>query len=262
MNEESLFSLRNPWFRAGVGAAVAVFVVSAIIGFVWLPSAQSDPGFQGLWNAICSAAGVARDWHPGGSIVPPRYKTSEVELTPHMLDGATRLSIGRGATLSLRCTMCHGPQGISYANSPNLAGQYAGAIYKELEDFRSGARTSAVMSPMVADLSDNDMRDVAAYYASLPPPRPVQGTAPAIVVFGAPLRNIPACATCHGDIDHTTGAPLLDGLPAAYTQAQLAAFANGSRHNDFSEQMRNIARNMTPEEIDASAAWYASLQRR
>jgi len=262
MNDESLFSFRNRWLRAGVGATVAVFIVSAAIGFVWLPSAQTDPQFQGIWNAICSAAGVARDWHPVGSIVPPGYKTSEVELTPHMLDDATRLSIGRGATLSQRCTMCHGAQGISEADSPNLAGQYANAIYKQLQDFRSGARVSAVMSPRVNNLSDQDMRDLAAYYASLPPPPRVRGLAPSIVVYGAPMRNIPACATCHGDIDHTTGAPLLDGLPADYTKAQLAAFADGSRHNDFSEQMRNIARNMTPDEIEASAAWYASLERR
>jgi len=262
MNDDSLFSLRNPWFRLSVGACVVVFVVSAAIGFIWLPSAKSDPQFQGVWNAICSAAGVARQWHPVGSIIPPGYKTSQVELTPHELDDATRLSIGRGATLSLRCTMCHGPQGISEANSPNLAGQFASVIYKQLLDFQSGARVSAVMSPMARDLSDQDMRDLAAYYASLPPPPQIRGLAPSIVVYGAPLRNIPACAACHGDIDHTTAAPLLDGLPAAYTKAQLAAFADGTRHNDFSEQMRNVARNMTPDEIDAAAAWYASLPRR
>ncbi|MEM5448831.1 c-type cytochrome [Paraburkholderia guartelaensis] len=257
MSDERLFSFRNVWFRAGVGTAIVVFVVSVLIGFIWLPSAKSDPYFQGIWTAICSAAGVPRDWHPVGSAVPPGYPLSQVELTPHMLDGATTLSVGRGATLALRCTMCHGPRGISMANSPNLAGQFAIVVFKELHDFQTGARQNAVMSPMARDLSDQDMRDLAAYYASLQPIAHLHGGAPAIVAHGAPLRNIPACASCHGGVDSKIGSPWLDGLPAAYTKAQLLAFANGTRHNDISEQMRNIARNMTPEEIDAAAAWYA-----
>lgn len=257
MSDERLFTLRNVWFRAGVGATLLALVAAALIGFVWLPSAQTDPQFQGIWNAICSAAGVPRQWYQVGTPVTPGYKVSTVELTPHMLDDATTLSIGRGATLSLRCTMCHGPRGMSEANSPNLAGQFASVVYKELQDFQSGARKNAVMSPMAQNLSDQDMRDLAAYYASLPPAARIRGDAPVIVAEGAPLRNIPACATCHGGVDHKVGSPWLDGLPAVYTKAQLAAFADGTRHNDISEQMRNIARNMTPEEIDAAAAWYA-----
>lgn len=89
-------------------------------------------------------------------------------LTPDTFAAANSLSIGRGATLSLRCTMCHGPQGLSYANSPNLAGQYEDVVYKELRDFQSGARVNPVMSPMARNLSDEDMKDLAAYYASLP----------------------------------------------------------------------------------------------
>lgn len=257
MNEESLFSLKNAWFRAAVGLTIVCFVISALIGFVWLPSVKSDPQFQGIWNAICSAAGVPRQWHPVESAVPPTVKLSRVELESHLFDDASGLSIGRGATLALRCTMCHGPHGISEANSPNLAGQSATVVYKQLQDFQSGARVSAVMSPMSRDLSDQDMRDIAVYYASLKPAAPVRGDAPAIVAVGAPLRNIPACASCHGGVDHKIGSPWLDGLPAAYVKAQLAAFADGSRHNDISEQMRNIARNMTPEEIATAAAWYA-----
>jgi cytochrome c553 len=157
--------------------------------------------------------------------------------------------------------MCHGPQGMSEANSPNLAGQYATVVYKELQDFQSGARQNAVMSPMARNLSDQDMRDLAAYYASLPRVASIRGEMPGIVEHGAPLRNIPACAACHGGVDHKTGSPWLDGLPAAYTKAQLTAFASGARRNDISEQMRNIARNMTPDEIDAAATWYAGQPR-
>ncbi|TKC86325.1 c-type cytochrome [Trinickia terrae] len=265
MSEERLFSWRNPWFRASVGATAAVFVLSVLVGFVWLPSAQRDAQFQGLWNAICSAAGVPQNWLAESEPVAPQVKLSQVVLTPQLLAGATPLSVGRGATLALRCTMCHGEHGMSGANSPNLAGQYALAIYKQLQDFQSGARTNAAMSPMALNLSGQDMRDLAAYYASMPRPvrvdDPADSGAPGIVVHGAPLRNVPACAACHGDIDNKAGSPWLDGLPAAYTQAQLRAFASGERHNDISGQMRNIARNMTPEEMGEAAAYYASLPR-
>jgi cytochrome c553 len=66
------------------------------------------------------------------------------------------------------CTMYHGPRGVSDARTPNLAGQYPPAIYKQLRDFQRGERNSATMSPLVANLSDQDMRDLAAYYAYLP----------------------------------------------------------------------------------------------
>ncbi len=66
MSDERLFSLKNPWFTASVGATLGVALVSALIGFVWLPSVQRDAPFQGIWNAICSAAGVPRTWLAGG----------------------------------------------------------------------------------------------------------------------------------------------------------------------------------------------------
>lgn len=264
MSDERLFSLRNVWFRAGVGATIVVFVAAVLIGFVWLPSAKSDPQFQGIWNAICSAAGVPRQWHPVESAVAPDYKVSTVELTPHMLDGATSLSIGRGATLALRCTMCHGARGVSAANTPNLAGQYAASIYKEMQDFQSGARTSAVMAPMVMGLSDQDLRDLSLYYASLPraPSPSARETSPSldIVAVGSPMRNIAPCGSCHGSLENKLGAPWLSPQPRVYLKSQLEAFASGKRHNDISGQMRNIARHMTPDEIDASAAYYAGSQ--
>jgi cytochrome c553 len=263
MSNERLFSFRNPWFRASVGATVAALVFSVVVGFIWLPSVQRDAQFQGIWNAICSAAGVPQQWFSGRAPVEPKVQLSKVEVTPQLLSDTSQLSIGRGATLALRCTMCHGEHGISQANSPNLAGQYAIVIYKQLQDFQSGARTNAVMSPMAVNLSDQDMRDLAVYYASLPRPFPQHGIyvagAPGIVVHGAPLRNIPACAACHGGVDHKAGSPWLDGMPAAYTLAQLQAFASGARHNDISGQMRNVARNMTPDEMSAAANYYASL---
>lgn len=117
---------------------------------------------------------------------------------------------------------------------------------------------------MVAALSDQDMRDVAAYYAYLPKPRiaalPKAVPMPSIVSHGSPMRNIASCASCHGGIDYKAGSPWLEGLPKAYTRGQLTAFADDTRHNDINQQMRNIARNMTPDEIDAAAEYYAGTQ--
>ncbi|AJY07548.1 c-type cytochrome [Burkholderia sp. SIMBA_043] len=256
--EARLFSLRNRWFTVSVGLTVAVAGVSALIGFVWLPSAQTDPQFKGLWNAICSAAGVPQQWLVSQPVVSST-KTSTAVLTPQTFAGTDGLSIGRGATLSLRCTMCHGPQGLSFANSPNLAGQYESVVYKQLKDFQSGARTNAVMTPMATNLSDQDMKDLAAYYASLPRVRvgASAGPAPAIVATGSPMRNIAPCASCHGAAENKLGAPWLEGEPLVYIRQQLLAFAAGERHNDTSEQMRNVARHMTRDEIEAAAKFYS-----
>ncbi|SAL34968.1 cytochrome c, class I [Caballeronia sordidicola] len=267
MNEERLFSLRNRWFTVTVGGMLALVLLSAGIGFIWLPSAQKDQPFQGVWNAICSAAGVPQQWLRISAATPvPLTQTSLVAMTPQLLGAPSSASIGRGATLALRCTMCHGAVGVSDANTPNLAGQFSSVIYKQLLDFQSGARRNAVMSPMVANLSDQEMRDLSAYYAYLPKPVASRSDAqtpvsmPDIVAHGAPMRNIASCASCHGGIDHKAGTPWLEGMPYAYTKGQLQAFADGTRHNDISEQMRNVARNMTAEEIDAAARFYAGVQ--
>ena len=258
--EERLFSLRNRWVTISVGLTAGVAIVSILIGFVWLPSVHTDSQFTGIWNAICSAAGVPQRWYVSAPVTS-RLKTSDVIVTPTMFSQADPLAIGRGATLAQRCSMCHGPQGISQASSPNLAGQYETVIYKQLKDFRSGARTNAVMSPMVATLTEQDMRDLAAYYAylpKLPGYHPASQPVPLVVASGSPLRNIAPCASCHGAADHKTGAPWLEGEPIVYIRAQLQAFAAGDRHNDIGQQMRNVARQMTAAEIEAAARYYSS----
>ena len=260
MSAERLFSVRNPWFATGVGVTIVVAALSAIGGLILLPLAQPDLRLSGIWDAICSAAGVPRAQSNATPILPD-FKTSNVVVTSEMLSRPSAFSIGRGATLAQRCAICHGPQGVSDANSPNLAGQYAGAIYKELNDFKTGARVNGVMTPFAANLSDQDILDLAAYYSYLPQAPRGDSTAartPLIVVTGAPMRNIAPCGSCHGGLDAKAGSPRLGGQSAVYIKAQLQAFASGARRNDISQQMRNIARQMTPEEIDEAAAYYAS----
>jgi cytochrome c553 len=259
MSEQKLFSLRNPWFAASVGVTAAIAILSALLGLIWLPLAQPDLKLAGIWDAICSAAGVPRAAREGPSLQPD-FKTSNVVVTSEMLRRSDPVSIGRGATLAQRCAICHGPQGVSDANSPNLAGQYAAVIYKELNDFKSGARVNAVMSPFAANMTNQEMLDLAAYYAYLPrvPSNRADPNVPAppVVTTGSPMRNIPPCGACHGDFDTKAGSPWLGGQSTVYIKAQLEAFASGTRHNDISQQMRNIARQMTPQEVEAAARYY------
>jgi cytochrome c553 len=252
--------LRDRWVVTSVGATAGIAAVAIVLGFAWLPYEQPGQRFGGVWDAICSAAGLLRPVAGGQAVVQTSYPTSQVEIIPGMLRDASAESIGRGATLALRCTMCHGARGMSQANAPNLAGQYPATIYKELADFKSGARGSAIMMPLVADLSDQDMRELAAYYAYLPrvhDERAVDAETPRIVADGAPMRNIAPCGACHGELGSKIGAPWLEGQPVAYLQAQLDAFANGTRRNDIDQQMRNVARGMTPAEIAAASRHYA-----
>jgi cytochrome c553 len=261
MSEQRLFSLRNPWFTASIGVTLVIAVVSALAGLIWLPLAQPDLKLGGIWDAICSAAGVPRT-APVAAALQPDFKTSNVVMTSDMLRRPDPVSIGRGATLAQRCAICHGPQGVSDANSPNLAGQYAAVTYKELNDFKAGARVNAVMSPFAVNMSNQDMLDLAAYYSYLPrvPSSRLDATiaTPLIVTTGAPMRNIAPCGSCHGDLDNKAGSPWLGGQSAVYIKAQLQAFASGARRNDISQQMRNIARQMTPQEIDQAAHYYAA----
>ncbi len=261
MSTRELFTFRNPYFSASIGIAAGLFVVTALGGFILLPYLQKGIQFAGIWDAICSAAGLPqRVTSVPTTKVGPRL--SEAVLTPTVLARPSRESIGRGATLAQRCAICHGPTGISRADSPNLAGQYASVIYKQLWDFRSGARTNAVMSPFAVNLTDQEIFDLSAYYAYLPRlpayhPAP-QLPKPRIVIYGAPMRGIAPCGSCHGSLDNKTGSPWLEGQSEAYMKAQLQTFAASQRTNDISQQMRNIARTMTQQEIDQAAAYYAS----
>jgi cytochrome c553 len=252
------------WVNSSVAITAGIFIVAAIIGFALLPWGQPGQQFSGLWDAICSAAGLVRGSPPNEPVVQADYQMTRVVVTPQMLSGASAESIGRGATLALRCTMCHGARGMSLANTPNLAGQDPIAIYKQLVDFQTGARKSAIMAPVAVGLSDADMRDLAAYYAYLPRVSPEAsasaGEPPRIVANGAPMRSIAPCGACHGTLESKAGAGWLGGQPVVYLRAELDAFATGARHNDIGEQMRNVARGLTHEEIEAAAQYYAKLQ--
>jgi cytochrome c553 len=146
-------------------------------------------------------------------------------------------------------------------------------IYKQLDDYRSGKRVSPIMTAMAATLKPQDVADVAAYFGSRPGGlRPISGEgAPEsgrslrqqdpiirLIFAGDPERGIPPCSACHGPDAQKLGAPPLRGQHPEYIEAQLAAFAQGSRQNDINEQMRVIAHELTPVETRGVAAYYGA----
>jgi len=262
MAEPAAMSWRNPWVRGSVGVLVALTVVAMLVGFLWLPSAQADFSAQGLWASICRAAGVPASWGPAAEAARnARPVSTEVVLERAMAREGDRDAVGRGATLALNCTMCHGAQGQSGSDAPNLAGQYPEVVIKQMHDYKTGKRASAIMEAIGKAASDGAIADVAAYYASLPKARIAPTTydepLPALVRVGDPLRNIAPCISCHGGVDQKFGTPWLEGMPLGYLVAQLEAFAPGARRNDSQAQMRNMARGMTPGEIREVATFYA-----
>jgi len=264
MRDDSPYSWSNPWVRWSIVALATLTVVSFLIGFVLLPSVQRDYRADGLWATICRAAGVPAKWIDDGSLsMEPRQMSTEVILLPSMIETASKDAVGRGATIAVQqCSMCHGAQGVSETNAPNLSGQYPEVVIKQLEDYKRGHRTSSFMQALAGNLSDRDITDIAAYYNSLPkartaPARYDDESAPPLVRVGDPMRNIAPCIACHGGIDHKLGAPWLEGMPREYLLAQLASLRSGTRHNDSHAQMRNMVRRMSEKEIEQVADFYA-----
>jgi len=173
-----------------------------------------------------------------------------------------------GKTAAATCGSCHGADGKAIApNFPNLGGQHASYVAKQLTEFRDGVREDPSMGPMAAALTDQDILDLAAYYASLPT---IKGVATEenlqagedIYRGGVTDAGIPACMGCHspnGNGNPAAGFPALGGQNTAYIVKQLEAFRSGARANDAGEMMRSIAKRMSDAEIAAVANYIAGL---
>ena len=263
MQEPPVYAWSNRWFRWSVSSLFILAIATLLVGFLWLPSVQSDFTAKGLWDSICRAAGVPSEWSAPKDWPRASARTTNVVLTSAMARAGPGDRIGRGATIAIQlCSMCHGAQGMSEGTSPNLAGQYPEVVIKQLQDYKRGDRSSAIMQTLARKLSDRDIVDIASYYDSLPraratPVRVDEPGAPALVRVGDPLRNIVPCVACHGGIDHKLGAPWLEGMPKAYLLSELKDFASGVRRNDSYGQMRNMVRTLTAQELDDVAEFYA-----
>jgi cytochrome c553 len=166
------------------------------------------------------------------------------------------------------CAACHGVDGNSLVPvNPSLAGQHPEYLYKQLREYKSGARKNPIMAGMAAGLSDEDMRNLAAYFAAQKP-RPGVARDAALVTAGQKLyrggnadTGVAACAGCHSP--NGAGIPVqfprLKGQHQDYTLAQLKAFRAGERENDGASMMRSIAGRMSDREMQAVAEYIAGL---
>lgn len=166
------------------------------------------------------------------------------------------------------CGACHGADGKALQPSyPNLAGQHASYISKQLTDYRDGARVNALMSGQAANLSDEDIQDLAAFYSGLTKIENVASEenltlGQNIYRGGITSAGVAACAACHGPAGiGNPGAvwPLVSGQNSQYTADQLRYFRSGERANDPNAMMRGVAKRMTDAEIEAVANYISGL---
>lgn len=177
-------------------------------------------------------------------------------------------NIEAGKQKSTVCATCHNADGNSTTTVwPKIAGQYANYLVVQLKDFKSGARANPQMIPMVANLSDQDMQDLAAYFSSQKP-TPSKALSDYVklgerIYRGGNLKTgVAACTACHGPTGKgnlLAKYPRLSGQHADYIEAQLKAFRDKQRHNDINHIMQDIAKPMTDEEIKAVSQYAAGL---
>ena len=156
-----------------------------------------------------------------------------------------------GRKLAGQCRTCHGLDGIAQIPvAPNIGGEPAGYLARQLEAFRSGARVNEMMSVVAASLSDAQIADLAAWYASHVP----------VATLAADPADAPElCSACHGvdGISVIEDAPNLAGENSIYIETQLKAFRTGKRESPV---MGPITTELSDEDIRAVADWYAATR--
>jgi cytochrome c553 len=180
-----------------------------------------------------------------------------------------------GKNSSASCGACHGADGNSAAPAfPKLAGLGEKYLLKQLLDIREGARLVPTMAGQLDGKSDQELADLAAFYAAQP--RSGGQADPELVPLGQKVfragvaeRNVPACAACHspsGKGNAPAGFPALAGQHAEYIAAQLEAYRTGyedasGRTNDGDTRiMRTIAFGLSDKEIEAVASYASGLK--
>lgn len=172
------------------------------------------------------------------------------------------------------CAACHGMDGNSpTAANPSLAGQHPEYTYRQLMGFKArdgkpAERPNAIMAGMVANLSEDDMANLAAYYAAQKP-KPRAARDPELAKLGQSIyrggimaKGVAACASCHAPNGAGMPAqyPRIAGQHAEYIEAQLKAFRSGERANDPNRMMRAVAEKLSDREIKAVAEYTSGLR--
>lgn len=173
----------------------------------------------------------------------------------------------QGEKLSAQCVACHTTTGNSISDQfPNIAGQVPGYIAAQLAKFKSGERESAIMKPLVANFSAQDMKDLDAYYGTqkaargaITPDQEQAALAGGKIYRGGYKKyEIPACMGCHGPSGHGIPPkfPRLSGQHAAYIESQLLAFKSATRKD---ATMNPIAFALSAEQIKQLALYISAL---
>ena len=173
---------------------------------------------------------------------------------------------GAGSVTVTACLPCHGGSAAA-PTFPKLDGQHAAYLDKQLREYKSGKRKSAIMAPVLGALKKQQISVMAAHFASQTPARGAvqnpQLAAQGKVLYeeGNRATGVPGCVGCH--LPNGVGYqryPRLAGQPRAYIVQQLADFKSGARSNDRARVMRAVAGRLTDEEIKAVAEYVAGLQ--
>ncbi len=227
-----------------------------------------------LMIAACGGPALAADSSAAVAAAEPAAAFQDLRKTPSITGNA---QAGEGKAVV--CQACHGPQGHSMVPMfPTLAGQPATYTYLQLQDYKAGRRHNEVMSPQAQTLSDEDMRDLAAYFAAqVPVALSAAGAAEDLLARGRqlyqqgePKAGIPPCQACHGADGRGVRAaaagrgvpwhtyPALAGQQAVYVAAQLQAFKDGSRAGSSNARvMHGVVQQMDTAAMQAVGAYVA-----
>ena len=203
----------------------------------------------------------------------PIFVTAAIALAvfPAHAESLVDGSVENGKLKSITCTACHGQEGNSVSPMwPSIAGQSATYIVTQLEAFKGGSRSDPLMASQAMLLSEDDMRDVAVYFESLP--RAAMSVADvskvsrglALYRGGDSELGIAACMACHGPTGRgnpAAGYPAISGQHATYAAKQLRDYAAGTRRSDGKTRiMRDIAARLDGDDIDAIASYMQGLR--
>ena len=250
---------------------------AALLSIVWAAAlAAPTVSSAGTAGGQAAATGTTSSRPAAAGPAPPTASptTATPSVTPNPYAVGSEQA---GATKAAVCFSCHGPDGNSQNPVwPRLAGQNAVYIAEQLHLFRAGIRKNPVMQPMAAGLSDQDIDNLAVFFAAQTPTGleadPSYWKAgQALYLAGDAARGVPGCVACHGPLGRgnpAAGYPALEAQQSVYVVSQLQSYANGTRYSGPNATtatpnsiiMFDIAKHLTPEEIRDVASYVQGLR--